>query len=335
MSLVLSSLVLSLLALLLGRYIGRRNPARASALTSGMMLLILFSPLLLLLPKLSIPLPWLRITIASSEATNTEPGWSAQSSLSLIWAIGVLSLLLRFYLHHRAVRKLMDLADRQLSQLLLRQLETAAASLAIKTPRIAISSEVSSPIVAGTLRPIILLPEQATSWSSTTLRMVLLHELGHIARRDTFFNYAAHLCCSLHWFNPLVWQLKKRLAHECEFAVDARIIDGGADPKLYISALCDVAATLNNKTLLPSVALAMADRATLRHRVENLLASTSPQSPLLVALILTGTLSTTLAFSILRPQNPITSTTYEEQSAPRYTVEEIELRHSASPFPLD
>lgn len=41
------------------------------------------------------------------------------------------------------------------------------------------------------------------------LRMVLTHELCHYKQRDNLFKPIVSLVCCMHWFNPLVWNLKE------------------------------------------------------------------------------------------------------------------------------
>ena len=53
----------------------------------------------------------------------------------------------------------------------------------------------------GTLSPVILLPEGAAGWPEDRVRLVLAHELAHLARRDWLIQLAAEIVCAINWFN--------------------------------------------------------------------------------------------------------------------------------------
>lgn len=42
----------------------------------------------------------------------------------------------------------------------------------------------ASPVAAGVWRPCVFLPEEAATWSTERLRVVILHEIGHLKRRN-------------------------------------------------------------------------------------------------------------------------------------------------------
>ena len=51
--------------------------------------------------------------------------------------------------------------------------------------------------------PGIVLPARLMeSLSDDELRLVLLHELIHVRRRDAFFDLAACVVTAVHWFHP-------------------------------------------------------------------------------------------------------------------------------------
>lgn len=65
---------------------------------------------------------------------------------------------------------------------------------------------VSSPMLVGLRRPMILLPVCSTS--EIHLNLVLTHELMHLKRKDLWVKMLALIAGTLHWFNPLVHVLR-------------------------------------------------------------------------------------------------------------------------------
>lgn len=63
------------------------------------------------------------------------------------------------------------------------------------------SAAVSSPLVTGLLRPVILLPDQPME--PETLKCLLLHELNHIRRGDLWVRLGSIAALTIHWYNPL------------------------------------------------------------------------------------------------------------------------------------
>ena len=83
------------------------------------------------------------------------------------------------------------------------------------------SKDLSSAATVGWRSPIILLPAGWRSWSDNECRMVLAHELAHIASGDSVGWLIAQLGLLLHFYHPLVHWLVRRLRLEQELAADA------------------------------------------------------------------------------------------------------------------
>ena len=59
------------------------------------------------------------------------------------------------------------------------------------------------PIVTwGAIRPKIVLPADADTWSRARLDVVLAHEIAHITRNDWVVQIVAEVCKAIYWFNP-------------------------------------------------------------------------------------------------------------------------------------
>ena len=103
------------------------------------------------------------------------------------------------------------------------------------------SSVVSTPLTWGTRVPVILLPEESLDWPEAHRRIVLRHELAHIARGDSLTQLVAGFICALYWFHPLVWIAEQRLRAECERACDDNVVSLGTPAAEYAAHLLEVA----------------------------------------------------------------------------------------------
>ena len=119
----------------------------------------------------------------------------------------------------------------------------------------------------GTVRPTILLPAGAGEWSDERTRVVLRHELAHVARRDWPAQVLAETLSALYWFNPLIRFACRRLRSESERACDDAVLTAGIDAARYAEHLLDLARTAT----ATRVVLAMARSSSLEGRVAAML----------------------------------------------------------------
>lgn len=129
------------------------------------------------------------------------------------------------------------------------------------------------PLTCGVFRPIVILPGGAALWTAGRRRIVLSHELAHIARHDWLVQICAELVCALYWFHPLVWLTAARLRQESERACDDAVLHSGIAPTHYASQLLDLARTLRNPGRAWSTALAIARPTNLERRFAAMLSS--------------------------------------------------------------
>ena len=73
--------------------------------------------------------------------------------------------------------------------------------------------------MVGLWRPRVLLPSAASEWSAERRRAVLVHELGHVRRRDGLALCLGQLSCALYWFQPLVWIALRRLRRQIQLVM--------------------------------------------------------------------------------------------------------------------
>ncbi len=325
MLLALTSIILSLLFFSISYCLGRKNPSRYALFTGGAIVTLMLSPLLHFIPKLELQLPFLR-THSSAPLGASDSSWGVW--VLGFWVLGSGLLFIRLAYHYLSVRKWRANAERCTSPTWTHRLHECCSLLRMDTiPSLGLCTEISSPVVTGLIYPQILLPNNSAEWSEETINHVLLHELGHVKRRDLWISVASHIACAIYWFNPLVWLLRKQQVSQCEFACDTFVLSSGANAKNYINAICDVAETASKQSHV-TLALAMADKASLKKRVSHLLQATPPSSKTLPLTLLVLTASSALAINVIRPL---------QASAPlpqkSLLGQEVDRRLHADPFP--
>ena len=150
----------------------------------------------------------------------------------------------------------------------LKRIEELSIKIGLRRPvRLLLSSERVMPMVWGHLHPKLLMPERAEKWSEDRLRVVLLHELAHVKRRDCLTNALTRLVCALYWFNPLVWVVAWRMRVEREHACDDIVIRTGANAPDYAEELLQLATGLKISRWAPGNALAITRKSTLEGRL--------------------------------------------------------------------
>lgn len=134
------------------------------------------------------------------------------------------------------------------------------------------SQKVTSPVVTGILRPMIVLPvslmiglprEQAVA--------VLSHELAHLRRFDHLIVVFQRLLEALFFFHPAVWCLSRRLDQEREKACDDLVVNAGHNRADYAEALVNLASDHQ-----PAFALAAAKNPHLKERIFRILNHAQP-----------------------------------------------------------
>ncbi len=125
-------------------------------------------------------------------------------------------------------------------------------------------------VTVGIVRPSLLVPTAALTWTRDRVAVVLEHELAHVARRDWIVQVMAELVRAWHWFNPAAWAVCARLRQESEQASDDRVLAGGVDGVAYAEHLVTIARELRaTRQWLP--ALSMAQPSGFERRIRMLI----------------------------------------------------------------
>ena len=136
-------------------------------------------------------------------------------------------------------------------------------------PRVVTSDELDAPIVVGSFAPVVVVPRSSATWTRERWRVVLLHELAHVRRRDGIANLVAQFACCLHWPDPLAWLAARQLRVERELAADDAVLGAGARASTYAEHLLEIASCATHAA--PAAALAMAEPSRFEARVVALL----------------------------------------------------------------
>ena len=202
----------------------------------------------------------------SDETAATARNWPLL--LTGLWAAGMTFFLLKLaaglarvaWIQRRAV-ELTDPAWRGV-------LEQAAQAVGLH-PHVSLlmGSQATVPVTWGIWKPKLMLPPDAARWTPTRRRVVLLHELAHVKRRDCLVQVVAQVACALHWFNPLVFVALSRLRREQERACDDIVLASGISGPEYADHLLDLAGAFRTAAMPGWVTLAMARPSQLEGRV--------------------------------------------------------------------
>jgi HEAT repeat protein/beta-lactamase regulating signal transducer with metallopeptidase domain len=218
---------------------------------------------------------------APTEAPSTSidaPALSIQTIVAAIWALGALALALGY-----AARRLIlvgRIGDRRAVSdgRLLAELErlTREAKLG-RRPRLTVTPRISSPIALGIAE--ICLPESAlTELDLEEQRVMLAHELAHLARRDPLWLAFASIVERVLWIQPLNRVARRRIATSAEYLCDEWAVRRTGSGVALARCLAQVAEWIQTSPLGVPVAGMAEERSLLVSRVEKLLAGGRPDS---------------------------------------------------------
>ena len=207
-------------------------------------------------------------TIIINATSSATLGSKLSSAILLFWLLGFFAVLSRLLLGLARLASLSAHSSPLFDDVWMREVLNISNSLNISRPVRLLESRNPSamPHTYGAFRPAILLPAGAAQWPGDLRRMVLSHELAHVARHDWLLQICAELARALYWFHPLQWLAAARLRQESERASDDAVLRSGVAPSLYASQLLDLARTLKTSGRTWSTALAIARPTNLERR---------------------------------------------------------------------
>ncbi len=149
-----------------------------------------------------------------------------------------------------------------------RQVHSVSQRCGLKRPlQVLLSEPGSIPMACWLGRWTIVVPEDLESWSEDLQEVTLLHELGHIARRDAWIDFLAQCVACVLWPNPFVWMAAADTRRLRERACDEwSLARYGGDAKRYAVSLVEIVRRCQQQEF--QVACAMADKRGLEARLK-------------------------------------------------------------------
>jgi beta-lactamase regulating signal transducer with metallopeptidase domain len=212
------------------------------------------------------------------ETTNHQPPTTDQWSLSTIqmvtigWFTIALLSLIRLATGIVWVNWISRRADDVTDEGWLTVLDDAAVSLGVTQPvTLRTTTKTTIPVACGLFSPTVLLPRDAMEWPMERRRVVLLHELAHVARRDCLVQTIVYVARAFYWFNPLVHVAAAKVRAEQERACDDLVLAAGTDGPVYADHLFEIARTFRSERFPAWATLAMARPSQLEGRLVSIL----------------------------------------------------------------
>jgi HEAT repeat protein/beta-lactamase regulating signal transducer with metallopeptidase domain len=248
--------------------------------------------------------PGASVTVAAAPLTHVAPArppMSWPAVLLMVWLAGAFVILARLCAGILAVHWMSRRTERVINAPWLPQARSLAAELGI-SPRVVFlrSRRATMPMAWGVFRPVVLMPADADVWPAERLRIVLLHELAHVKRRDCLTHMLAQISCACHWFNPLAWIAARHARTERERACDDLVLAAGTRGPDYADQLIEIARVMRSgrfPAVLAGASLAMARSSELEGRLMAILDPSVPRAG--VSRLRTAAATTVFALAVM------------------------------------
>jgi len=198
--------------------------------------------------------------------------------LLVVWLGGAVIMLLGQALRqNRYMRQIRQLPEPSID--IMSDIERAVRVSGLKrTPEFRLSNDNTGPLVAGLIRPVIILPKDFTEiYSAHQRHFALVHECTHIRRADLWAAFAALIFRAINWPNPLVHYAARAFRVDQEAACDAavmRAVGEGHENSTHSYAETLLHAAKNSNTQVAAVPLGLTIHHPLKERLMTLKTNT-------------------------------------------------------------
>lgn len=186
--------------------------------------------------------------------------------LTWIWLGGVVLTLLWqgacFLKFRLSIKQCLPVTDPELLDLLNAQKVQLGITNEVA---IYISPKVSTPMLVGLVKPIIVLPDQPLD--KVGAKYVFNHELVHFKQGDLWMKLLVVLITALHWFNPVVYLLQQELNRRSEWACDQTVAEelSAVERKQYAQVILEAMMVQTTQPTVFGTAFVTVSRSTKKH----------------------------------------------------------------------
>jgi len=177
---------------------------------------------------------------------EAPPAWKqldSHGAVGLAWSVIAFALFLRLVIGCAYVAFLRQTSTTQSDGPLPELVDQVARAFKIRRRvAVAISEVPHGPVLAGILRPMILLPRRLVEMMSVEqTQLIIAHEMAHVRRRDNLLLLIQRLAEMFLFFHPVVWVCGWILRREAEAACDDAVIAAYGGSTAYADSLTRVA----------------------------------------------------------------------------------------------
>ncbi len=227
------------------------------------------------------------VTIENTAATNpavaTHSVHTSATSLikpmsviTAVYLIGALAFILFYIIRstawNKTVMRFAKTAPSDIQELAHEVSNTLKVKRQIK---VYTSECISSPIMTGLINPIILIP--CRNYGYNELRLIIKHEFIHYKHHDLWIKLFITVCHTMHWFNPLMIVISRKLEQECEYYCDMTVTsdEDAQMRKVYCESILNtVSATRSSFSVSPTPVITTnfySPKQSLKHRLQLIL----------------------------------------------------------------
>lgn len=168
-----------------------------------------------------------KINTATGSVNQLEDNWevNGQAIILYIWLIGVMGVGGTFLISYLQFQRGLHRIPRNQTPYIETLMMACKGELQIKQDiPVIVQDTLSSPALVGVVYPKILLSKEVLTLDEEELKYILLHELAHYKRKDTWVNVFILSFQVIHWFNPILFYCLKCIRQDIELCADDLVI---------------------------------------------------------------------------------------------------------------